>query len=134
MGALGISQLKKLDRLNQRRKEIAKFYYDELAGINEISLPPLEANEARNWHIFYLLVKPELRLWMIEALKAEGIGSNVHYNPLHMNRYYESLGYGKDLKDSEQFYRTLVRIPVYPSLTDDETRKIIQAVKKVLDY
>jgi dTDP-4-amino-4,6-dideoxygalactose transaminase len=134
LGALGISQLKKLDRLNQRRKEIAEFYYEELSGMKEIALPPLEENKTRNWHIFYLLVKPDYRLWMIDALKAEGIGSNVHYNPLHLNRYYEALGEGKDLRNSEKFYRTLVRIPVYPALTNKETKKIVQAVKKVLGY
>jgi dTDP-4-amino-4,6-dideoxygalactose transaminase len=69
---------------------------------------------------------------MIEALKAEGIGSNVHYNPLHMNQYYKDLGQGKDLKNSEQFYHSLVRIPIYPSLTHTETEQIIRGVKKVL--
>ena len=132
LGALGISQLKKLDRFTQRRKEIAEYFSEELGGIKEIALPPMEENRTRNWHIFYLLVEPEIKLWMIDALKAEGIGSNVHYNPLHLNQYYKALGEGKDLKNSEKFYNTLVRIPIYPSLTDEETKKIVQAVKKVL--
>jgi perosamine synthetase len=133
LGALGISQLRKLDRLNLRRKEIADYYYSELKGIKEISLPKIEDDKIRNWHIFFLLVKPEYRLWIIDALKAEGIGSNVHYNPLHLNQYYEALGHGRDLKNSEKFYHSLVRIPIYPSLTDIEAGKIIQAVKKVFN-
>jgi len=131
LGALGVSQLRKLDRMNHRRKQIAEYYYSELKGIKEITLPKLEENKIRNWHIFYLLVKPEYRLWMIDALKKEGIGSNVHYNPLHLNQYYEALGHGRDLKNSEKFYHSLVRIPIYPSLTNVETGKVIQAVKKV---
>jgi dTDP-4-amino-4,6-dideoxygalactose transaminase len=134
LGALGISQLKKLDRLNHRRKEIAEYYCKELEGLEEIILPPAEEFKTRNWHIFYLLVKPENRLWIIDALKAEGIGSNVHYNPLHLNAYYESLGKGRDLKNSEKFYHMLVRIPVYPALTDEEAKNVIIAVKKVLGY
>jgi perosamine synthetase len=132
LGALGVSQLKKLDRLNHRRKQIAEYYNKELNGI--IVLPGAEENKVGNWHLFYLLVKPENRLWMIDALKAEGIGSNVHYNPLHMNNYYKELGKGKDLSNSVKFYNSLVRIPIYPSLTDVETGLIVHAVKKVLGY
>lgn len=132
LGALGVSQLRKLDWLNQRRKEIAEYYYTELQGIKEITLPPIEENKIRNWHLFYLLVNPEYRLWIIDALKAEGIGSNVHYNPLHLNKYYEALGHGRDLKNSVKFYHSLVRIPIYPSLSNIETEKTIKGVKKVL--
>jgi perosamine synthetase len=131
LGALGISQLRKLDRFNLRRKEIADSYYSELKDIEEIALPITEEGKIRNWHIFYLRVNPESRLWMIDALKAEGIGSNVHYNPLHLNQYYESLGKGRNLENSVHFYHSLVRIPIYPSLTNSETYKIIRAVKKV---
>jgi perosamine synthetase len=131
LGALGISQLKKLDSFNNRRKEIAEYYYNELQELENVVLPKIEEDKTRNWHLFYLLVKPEYRLWMIDALKAEGVGSNVHYNPLHMNKYYEQLGNGKDLKNSELFYSMLVRIPIYPSLTNLETEKVIKAVKKI---
>jgi len=134
LGALGVSQIKKLDRLNTRRKNIAEYYYNELNLISEITLPKMEENKIRNWHIFYLLVKPEFRLWVIDALKAEGIGSNVHYNPLHLNQYYKVIGQGKDLKNSERFYNSLVRIPIYPSLSDNETNLITTAVKKVFGY
>lgn len=134
LGALGISQLGKLDRFNLRRKEIADYYYNELQGIEEIILPKIDDDRIRNWHLFYLLVKPENRLWLIDALKAEGIGSNVHYNPLHMNKYYENLGNGRDLKNSEKFYGMLVRIPIYPTLSDNETELIVRAVKKVFGF
>ena len=133
LGALGISQLGKLDSFNLRRKEIADYYYNELQGIEEIILPKIDDIRIRNWHLFYMLVKPENRLWLIDALKAEGIGSNVHYNPLHMNKYYEHLGKGRDLKNSEKFYGMLVRIPIYPTLSDNEAGLIVNAVKKVFD-
>jgi len=134
LGALGISQLRKLDSFNLRRKEIADYYYNELQGIEEIILPKIDDIRIRNWHLFYMLVKPENRLWLIDALKAEGIGSNVHYNPLHMNKYYEHLGNGRDLKNSEKFYGMLVRIPIYPTLSDNETGFIVNAVKKVFGF
>ena len=134
LGALGISQLGKLDRFNLRRKEIADYYYNELKGIEEVILPKIDDDRIRNWHLFYMLVRPENRLWLIDALKAEGIASNVHYNPLHMNKYYEHLGIGRDLKNSEKFYSTLVRIPIYPTLSDNETGFIVKAVKKVFGF
>lgn len=132
LGALGLSQIKKVDRFNARRKEIADFYLDELKNIPNLRLPVTTRDAETNWHLFYLLVPAEYRLWMIDALKAEGIASNVHYNPLHRNRYYETLGNDEELMNSVLFYNSLVRIPIYPGLTDEETRDIVNAVKKIM--
>lgn len=132
LGALGVSQLKKLDRFNSRRKEIADFYFQELKNIPNIRLPINTMDSISNWHLFYLLVPARYRLWIIDALKAEGIASNVHYNPLHRNRYYENLGNDNELMNSVLFYESLVRIPIYPGLTDEETMDVVKAVKKVI--
>ncbi|MBN2350362.1 MAG: DegT/DnrJ/EryC1/StrS aminotransferase family protein [Bacteroidales bacterium] len=132
LGALGISQLAKIDTITARRKEIAAYYTRELKNISSLKLPTPTKNGETNWHLYYLLVPPKHKFWIIDALKAEGVASNVHYNPLHLNAYYKELGEGKDLRNSVEFYSQLIRIPIYPSLSDKEIENIATAVKKVM--
>ena len=132
LGALGVSQLSKIDWITKRRKDIAAYYLKELRNIPDIQLPSPTKESEPNWHLFYLLIPPEHRFWLIDALKAEGVAANVHYNPLHLNSYYKELSKGVNLDNSVKFYERLIRIPIYPDLTDEETKDIVTAVKKVL--
>lgn len=132
LGALGVSQLRKIDWMTKRRNDIAKYYIEELKGVPNLKLPTPTKDCKPNWHLFYLLIPPEHRFWLIDALKAEGITSNVHYNPLHLNTYYSNTRKGDSLENSVKFYESLIRIPIYPDLTDDEVKDIVLAVKKVM--
>lgn len=132
LGALGISQLKKLDYITEKRNKIANFYLEELKGIPGFCLPPIDKDIKRNWHLFYLLVEDyDVRLWLIDALKAEGIAANVHYNPLHRNKLYSHLGTDEDFPNSIKFFNSLVRLPIYPSLSESQINSIVSAVKKI---
>ena len=122
-GALGISQLRKLDKMNARRAEIADSYMEALKDIEEIDFLHFDRQIDHNWHLFGILVPPADRFWIMDALRAEGIMSNVHYTPLHQNRYYSHLGDDKDFPGAMKFYNRLLRIPIYPSLTDLEVQK-----------
>lgn len=131
LGGLGITQLEKIDWMNNKRTEIAKYYLKELSGIEAIQLPVIEEDYKSNWHVFYILVPKEHKLWIMDALKAEGVHANVHYSPLHMNKYYSHLGTDIDFPGSVYLYSRLLRLPIYPSLTQDEREKVVLAVKKV---
>jgi dTDP-4-amino-4,6-dideoxygalactose transaminase len=133
LGALGRSQLKKLDRLNARRAEISRKYYNNLQNIRNISLRPEHADYETNWHLFYILVNPDDKAFILEALDKEGIGVNIHYSPLHINSYYNRIGQfdRNKLKGSISFFQRLVRIPMYPAMTNDEINKVTEAIKKV---
>lgn len=133
LGALGITQLKKIDKINHRRKEIAEFYIRELHNIEKIKIPYITKEAESNWHLFYLLVEPKIKSWIIEALNAEGIAANVHYNPLHLNKYYSHLGTNEELPNSVKFFNSYIRIPIYYSLSDCEVEDITKALKKVLE-
>ena len=134
LGAMGRTQLKKIDRLNARRKEIALKYMNAFTKMKSIDLRP-EVNEIEsNWHLFNLLVEPEDKSFILEALDAEGIGVNIHYSPLHINSYYNRICEfdRNQLNGSIEFFKRLVRIPMYPLLTDTQVDLIIKAIKKVL--
>ena len=133
LGALGRSQLKKLDRLNARRAVIARKYIDNLKNIPNITLRPEHECYESNWHLFYILVNPDDKAFILEALDKEGIGVNIHYSPLHINSYYNRIcQFDRNrLKGSNSFFNKLIRIPMYPGLSDVEVDKVIAAVKKV---
>ena len=134
LGAMGVSQLAKLDGMNARRKEIAERYKKEFSDIEGLDLMRLTEGSDHNWHLFGILVPAEHRFWILDALRAEGVLANVHYTPLHRNRHYQELGTDEDFPGSMEFYNRLLRVPIYPTLDDKAVDLIITAVKKVFNH
>ena len=131
LGALGVSQLKKIEIMNGLRRSIAEYYLANLGSIDEIEFIRITEGSETNWHIFGLLVPAEARYWIMDALRDEGIMANVHYSPLHMNRFYRQLATDRDMPGSMAFFNRLLRLPLYPSLTMEEREIVVKAVKKV---
>lgn len=133
-GAMGITQLARLNAMNAQRKAIAEFYLTELSGIDGLDFIKITEGAEHNWHLFGLLVPPEQRYWIMDALRAEGIMANVHYTPLHRNEYYKHLGTDEDFPGSMAFFNRLLRIPIYPSLSKGDQEKVVEAVHKVFSH
>ncbi|MFN2336941.1 MAG: DegT/DnrJ/EryC1/StrS family aminotransferase [Bacteroidales bacterium] len=131
LGALGVSQLEKIDRMNGMRRTIAQYYLENLRSISEIEFIRITDGAETNWHIFGILVPPEERYWIMDALRAEGVMANVHYSPLHINRLYSHLATNDDMPGSMKFFNRFLRLPLYPSLTHEEREKVVMSVKKV---
>ncbi len=130
-GALGVSQLNRLEMMNAKRKDIAEYYLEHLRDIDGLEFPKITPGAQTNWHIFGILVPPEKKFWILDALRAEGIMANVHYTPLHRNRYYQHKGTDLDFPGAMHFYKRLLRLPIYPCLTIREREQVVFAVKKV---
>ncbi len=133
LGALGITQLEKLDWMNAERTKIANYYIRELSNIPNIKFPTITEGAKKNWHLFIILVPPEHKYWIMDALRAEGVYANVHYTPLHRNKFYSHLGTDEDFPGSMKFFSRLLRLPIYPSLTQEERELVVKAVKKVME-
>lgn len=131
LGALGVSQLAKLDLANGIRADIAGQYLEAFRDIRDIGFLRMTEGAETNWHIFGILVPPEHKYWIMDALRAEGIMANVHYSPLHKNRFYSHLATDDDMPGSVEFFNRLLRLPLYPSLAAEETDAVIAAVRKV---
>lgn len=131
LGALGVTQLKKIDRMNGIRAEIAGYYLDELGGISGLDFLHIPGESETNWHIFGILVQPDDKYWVLDALRAEGILANVHYTPLHRNRFYSDLATDEEMPGTMNFFSRLLRLPLYPSLTVEERESVVKAVKKI---
>ncbi|MEI6852979.1 MAG: DegT/DnrJ/EryC1/StrS family aminotransferase [Bacteroidota bacterium] len=131
-GAMGITQLEKLDWMNDQRRRIAEFYLDDLSGIKGLDFLRITKGAKHNWHLFGILVPPLEKYWILDALRAEGVMSNVHYTPLHRNLYYKKLASDKQMPGSLSFFNRLLRLPIYPSLSEHEKILVTLAVKKVM--
>ena len=134
LGAMGVSQMKKIDMMNGLRKATAEYYIENLGSISEIEFLRLTEGSVTNWHIFGILVPSEEKYWIMDALRDEGVMANVHYSPLHMNRFYKGLAVDDEMPGSMKFFSRFLRLPLYPSLTQDERETVVRAVRKVFKY
>src|SRR5580704_4297454 len=135
--ALGLSQLKRLDENLSRRREIAAQYtsaFTELAGIVPPAVRP-GVNPA--WHLYpirlYLKKLSANRAQVFRALRAENIGVNIHYIPVHRHPYYrDRFGYkGGEFPVAEEAYDRLISLPMFHGMSDEDVQDVIHAVSKV---
>lgn len=133
LGALASSQLKKIEWITNERKKIAEYYFENLKDIANIRFNRITEGAKTNWHIFGILVPPEHKYWIMDALRAEGIMANVHYTPLHRNKFYKGLATDEEMEGSMKFFSRLLRLPIYPSLTMEEREKVVEATRKVME-
>jgi dTDP-4-amino-4,6-dideoxygalactose transaminase len=117
--------------MNGLRRENAKYYLENLSGIPGLGFIRQTDGAETNWHIFGILVPAEHRYWIMDALRAEGVMANVHYSPLHMNRFYSHLATDDEMPGSMTFFNRFLRLPLYPSLSGEEREYVVAAVKKV---
>ena len=131
--ALGISQMKKLDRFLNRRRELVKRYNEAFAGCENIVTPYQLPDTNSGWHLYIIQVKNHDRRAVFEQLRAEGIGVNVHYVPVYKHPYYQENGYkevccGK----AEELYAHMISLPLYPGMTDEQQDEVIEKVCKII--
>lgn len=134
LGALALSQLKKLDRMNEKRRQHADYLNKGLEGIEGIELSFIPEDVETNWAIYSIRVLKGKLIRVRDALNAEGIGCNTHYHPLHINSYYKSMGdySDNDFPNANRVYGTLLRLPMYPQLAQQDLDDIIAGIKKVI--
>lgn len=132
LGALGIAQLEKIDWMNAERARIAAYYKAELKDVPGLDFLKLTEGATTNWHLFGILVPPKHRYWIMDALRAEGVLANVHYTPLHRNKFYRGMATDEEMEGSMAFFRRLLRLPIYPSLSGVEREKVVESVVKVM--
>jgi UDP-4-amino-4,6-dideoxy-N-acetyl-beta-L-altrosamine transaminase len=132
--ALGLSQLARLDRFIQARREKAELYDRAFASL-PLGLQRQRAGESAR-HIYIIRVEAGARLTrdeLFERLRAMGIGVNLHYIPIHLQPYYAALGFrAGDFPEAEAYYREAMTLPLYVDLSERQQRTVIEAVTRLL--
>ncbi len=133
--ALGLSQMDRLDEWIERRHRIADRYDAELAGL-PLTLPRRVAGRRSALHLYVVRVSstaPLDRAGLFAHLRAQDIGVNVHYIPVHLQPYYRRLGFGPgDFPGAEAYYREAITLPMYASLEDADQSRVIAVLKAAL--
>jgi UDP-4-amino-4,6-dideoxy-N-acetyl-beta-L-altrosamine transaminase len=134
--ALGVSQLAKLDRFHRRRIEIAATYDRLLAPLAPVLRPVVHGNNPHGWHLYAVLIDfralGTTRARAMTALRAQGIGTQVHYIPVHMQPYYRRRYGNQSLPGAEAYYSRCLSIPIYPAMTDDDVHRVAQALARLV--
>ncbi|HVP80506.1 MAG TPA: DegT/DnrJ/EryC1/StrS family aminotransferase [Thermodesulfobacteriota bacterium] len=130
--ALGLVQLKKLERNNKKRKKLAEIYRNELREVKEISIPFSPVKDIPSYHLFPVLVAPSIdRNRVMERLKEFGIQSSIHYPAVHLfSLYRKQFGYLKgDLPKTEEVSKRELTLPLHPLLDTRDVKWIAKKLK-----
>jgi dTDP-4-amino-4,6-dideoxygalactose transaminase len=135
--AIGLAQLERADEFREGRQRCAEFYYKHLAGVPGVDLPVCHyPNADHSWHLFWIVLNekcPVDRNTFIDRMNEAGIGTSVHYKPLHHMTYYKER-YGLkpgNYPNAERHWHGVVTLPVYPGLSDADLAYICETVIKL---
>jgi perosamine synthetase len=139
LAAMGTAQLAKADKFAAQRRQIAARYDAAFGDIEELELPPPPPPHAEHaWHLYILRICPEQlsinRNQFIEKLKSLGIGTSVHFVPLHLHPYYQrTYGYRRgDFPAAEDAFDRCMSLPIFPGMTEREVDRVIAAVMQIV--
>lgn len=131
--ALGLSQLKKLDRFIERRKEIADKYNKAFEGLEGVIIPGQAEHCLNSWHLYVIQVTIKSRKTVVEGLHDKKIGVNVHYIPVYRQPFYQKNGYADIICiNSELLYGNMISLPMYAGLSDEEQEYVINQIKELI--
>jgi perosamine synthetase len=137
--ALGIEQLKKCDRFWLTRQQIAAAYDAAFANLPEVQRPVCMPNSQHAWHLYIIQLETERlridRAEFITALKDRGIGTSVHFIPLHLHPYYrDTFGYKpEDFPIANSVFDRIISLPIYPAMSEQSVQRVIDAVNEVVE-
>ncbi|HEY0566345.1 MAG TPA: DegT/DnrJ/EryC1/StrS family aminotransferase, partial [Terriglobales bacterium] len=139
LAAVGREQLKRCDNFWRARQSIAQYYRDCFGRYAELECPPLgESFGDHAWHLFILRVRPGMlalnRNEFIEQLHALGVGTSVHFIPLHRHPLYASrYGYsGQRFPHADDAFTRALSLPIYPGMTSAQVERVAEAVETVV--
>lgn len=133
--ALGVSQMKRLDVSIKKRNEIAEIYRSTLQKL-PLQLPVVKSDRLNAYHLYVIQVLEESgcsRKEVFDFLRSKNIGVNVHYIPVHLQPYYQRMGFKPgDFPEAEKYYSRAISLPMFPTLQQEEQRFVIEQLTETL--
>lgn len=128
-----------MDRLEAfvaRRRQLAK-RYDELLADLPLCTPKQDPSTNSSWHIYVVRMDKgsvkKSKQKIFEEMRERGVQLNLHYIPVHLQPYYQALGFKRgDFPASERYYEEAFTLPIYYELTDAEQDQVVSALREVL--
>lgn len=137
--SLGLSQLQRLDSFSKRRQELVAFYNEQFDKIPEVFYQVDRTPDETTRHLYCLKFDTEAlgatREFIFDALRAENIGTNVHYLPVYLLPYYQDLGHHRgECPNAEDYYDHAITLPLHCCLSDEDAQHVVDAVEKVVAW
>lgn len=136
--AIGLAQMEKAEEFRLQRQRCAKRYLENLKDLSSIEIPTYKCSpEDHSWHLFPVIIKPSAKVkrndFMREMADA-GIGTSVHFKPLHRMTYYSNTYKlnPDDFPNTEKIWNGTVSLPLYPNLSDDEIDYVCETIFRIL--
>ena len=134
--ALGVSQMQRLDQFVARRHELANRYNELLADL-PLTTPWQNPDGYSGLHLYVIRLQLEninkTYRQIFEALREQGIGVNLHYIPVHLQPFYQAMGFcNGDFPQAERYYQQAISLPMYHTLTEEQQDSVVQAVTDAL--
>lgn len=134
--SIGRGQLSRAEAMRRQREVIARFYIESFEDVREFGLPPVSDDRLHSWHLFPIRLDLESltidRNEFIEELKRHGVGCSVHWRPLHLHPLYAKFGWKEsDLPAASSMWRRLISLPLYSSMTVEESAHVVDTVKRL---
>lgn len=135
--ALGVSQLAKLDRFLARRRHLAARYDDVLKPLAKLVRPATRPAGCRSaFHLYAVLIDfaraGRSRVAVVEALRGAGIGTQVHYIPVHLQPYYKRKPSFLELPGARAYYQRTLSLPLFPAMTDADVDRVVAGLTEAL--
>jgi dTDP-4-amino-4,6-dideoxygalactose transaminase len=128
--AIGITQIQKIDINNQKRSNITNIYREELDQIDNISLPFIKNPNISSYHLFTILLNENIeRKSFMQFMKNKGVQTSIHYPPVHKFAHYKFLR-NDNLSNTDKIGEQVVTLPLYPSISRDKIRYVIESIKE----
>ncbi len=135
--ALGHAQFSRLDEFQRTRTQLASRFNEQLAAVPGIVLPIERAGTTHAWHLYVVRLQPEVltisRDEFIVAMKERGIGTSVHFIPIHHHPYYrETYGWAPgDFPVADEAFETMLSLPLYTRMSEREVDRVVVAVDEI---
>ncbi len=136
--AMGLVQLRRIDGMQSRRRQVVDLYRAGLGDLEAIQLPAERTHVGHAWHLFVIRLQTELltigRDAFIEAMKSHNIATAVHYIPVHLHSYYrEKYGFSPGaFPVAFNAYSRMLSLPLHPRLTDEDVADVVTAVRRLV--
>jgi len=134
--ALGITQLKRIKKINELRKNASSYYYKNLQNIPGIILPDMVNDKSHSYHLYTIRVKSPYKLsrnQLFKKLKDVGIRTTVYWMPIHMYTAYRKFTRSSNIKNTSKIYEEILALPLFPSITLKHQNKVIACIQKFGD-
>lgn len=134
--ALGVSQMQRLHSYVAKRHELAK-RYDNLLKDLPITLPWQHPDSYSGLHLYVIRLQLDkinrTHLEVFEGMRASSILVNLHYIPVHMQPYYQNMGFEVgQFPEAEQYYKEAISIPMFPTMTEEQQDKVVMTLQQLL--